>query len=119
MSAGQRVQVPVRHRPLQFRITGFIDTLKGRTEVRPFRLSKKVTLNVEVYESALHQRLPCVKGAVILHLLKCKMTEGLCGAIKHIRTGIRRIRNIHLRQPLSQNRLSGAGFASSPYTGEP
>ena len=84
-----------------------------------FRLSKKVTLNVEVYESALHQRLPCVKGAVILHLLKCKMTEGLCGEIKHIRTGFRRIRNIYLRQPLSQNRLSGAGFASSPYTGEP
>ena len=25
-----------------------------------------------------HSRLPCVKGAVILHFNKCKMTAGLC-----------------------------------------
>ena len=63
--------------------------------------------------AAAPSRLPCVKGAVILHLSKCKMTEGLCSKKWRIRVGFRRNGNIVPQQPLSQK---SDRFLTAPLT---
>ena len=72
---------------------------------------------IDVYLSVTHrtQSLPCAKGGGLPY----GGSEGLCSKVLRICIGFRRIANLLLRQPLSQNRLTGADFDSSPYTGEP